>query len=85
MPTKRELKRKAQALSATAWIGKNGLDYKQIAEINKQLKTRKLVKIKLQKAFVEGNDRKKVALELAEKTKSELIAVVGFVIVLHKR
>ena len=86
-----KLKLKARAMPATVQIGKNGLTEASIEELKKQLKKRKLVKIKLVKGFVEqlkessNKTKKEIAIELAEKTNSELIDAVGFVVVLWKR
>jgi len=66
-------------------LGKKGLSEEQVAEIKLQLKTRKLVKIKLLRSFSEGKDKKKVFKDLADLTKSTLVYSVGFVGVLHKR
>ena len=85
-----KLRQKGKALSATVQIGKNGLTAALIEELKKQLKKRKLVKVKLTKGYVdsfkeEGKDKKEVVAMLAEKTNSELIYCVGFVVVLWRR
>ena len=54
-------------------------------EIKKQLMQKKLIKLKLLQAAIGDRDRKELAREIAEKTNSELIHQVGFVIVLYKR
>jgi len=79
------LKSKAQRLQPTVQIGKKGLSEEQVAEIKLQLKTRKLVKIKLLRSFSEGKNKKKIFQDLAAMTKSALIYTTGFVGVLHKR
>jgi RNA-binding protein len=56
-----------------------------IKEIEKQLKKRRLIKIKMLRAFFEGKNKKEVAKEIAEKTNSILIDSVGFVVVLLKK
>ena len=66
-------------------IGKSGLTEGVIEEIKKQLKKKKLIKIKFLKSVLEDNDKKKFAKEIASKTDSELVQQVGFVIVLNKR
>jgi len=77
-------------MPATLQVGKNGLTTDLIAELQKQLKKRKLVKVKLVKGFVEqfkekGQTKKDIAEELAKKTNSEIIEAVGFVVVLWRR
>jgi len=56
-----------------------------VSEIAKLLRKRRYIKIKLLHSFVEGNDRKKAAKDLALDTKSEIIDQTGFVVVLYKR
>lgn len=81
------LREKAKLLEPIIRIGKNGLTEGTLKEIEKQLKKRKIIKIKLLRSFVENKDRKEVAKEIAEKTNSILVNQVGFVIVLkcHSR
>ncbi len=80
-----DLKSRAQSLEPSVRIGKNGLTDSIITEIIKVLKKRKLVKIKLLRAFIQDKDKKKIAQEIADKTKSKLVQVTGFVITLYKR
>ena len=75
-----KLKDKAKALAATIQIGKNGLNSSQIEEIKKQLKKRKLIKIKMLSSFIKGKDKKEMAQKLASATDSKLIDSVGFVV-----
>jgi RNA-binding protein len=85
MTEKKQLLEQARLLEPILRIGKNGITESVIAEIKKQLKNRKLIKIKLIKSIMEGPGKKKTAKEIADATDSELIQQVGFVIVLHKR
>jgi RNA-binding protein len=75
-----ELRGKAQALPSTVHIGKEGITQTIIAEITKQLKKTKLVKIKLLPAL--EMDRRETGLELAKATSSTLIEVRGRTVVL---
>jgi len=84
MFTNNKLKEKAKTLEPVIRIGKNGLTENTIKEIKKQLNKKKLIKVKLLKAFVKGKDKKLVANNIAEETNSKLIDMVGFVIVLYK-
>lgn len=85
MPTLKQLKDKARAIEPTIRIGKSGLTAGQIQEIVKQLKNRKLVKVKMLRSFLEKNDKKETARRLAEATDSKLIQLVGFNVVLYRR
>lgn len=82
---KKELKNKGKLLEPIIRIGKNGLKDSVIDEINKHLKKRKLIKIKFLKSFIKGEDRKRIAQEIATKTNSVLIDQVGFVAVLCQK
>ncbi|MBU1204999.1 MAG: YhbY family RNA-binding protein [Nanoarchaeota archaeon] len=79
-----KLKEKAKTLEPVIRIGKNGLTESTIREIKKQLNKKKLIKVKLLKAFINNRNKREVAKEIAQKTNSQLIDLVGFVIVLWK-
>jgi RNA-binding protein len=81
----KELKAKAKALEPMVRIGKNGLTGSVVSQVALLLNKRKLVKVKFLKSFLENNERKSSAAELAQGTGSELIEQVGFVVVLYKR
>lgn len=83
----KQLKEKAKVLEPSVRIGKNGLTDSIIAEISKHLKKKKLVKVKMLMAFLDGKEksfRKEAAAEIAKKTGSELIDLTGFVLVLYR-
>ena len=84
MLNNKKLKDKAKTLEPVIRIGKNGLTESTIKEIKKQLNKKKLIKVKLLKAFISDKNKKEVAKEIAEKTSSQLIYMVGFVVVLYK-
>lgn len=65
-------------------IGKAGITDTVIAEIKKQLRKRKTIKVKFLPAHASGKDKKAFAIELAEKTKSQLVSQIGFVAVLKE-
>ena len=81
----KDLKSKTQAIEPCVRIGKNGLTDTMISEIIKNIKKHKLIKVKLLKSFIHDKDKKQVAQEIAEKTKSKIVKITGFVIVLFKR
>lgn len=84
MNKKKNIKEKGKLLEPIIRIGKNGLTDNAIDEIKKQLKKRKLIKVKFLRSFIKGKDKKKIGKEIATKTNSELIDQVGFVVVLYK-
>ena len=73
------------AIEPVVRIGKSGLTEPVINEIKKQLEKKKLIKIKMLKAFVSGKDKKEMAREIAEKTGSMLVHNVGFIVVVAKK
>ncbi|MBW2996636.1 YhbY family RNA-binding protein [Candidatus Woesearchaeota archaeon] len=82
---KKIMAEKAKYIQPILRIGKAGVTEGAIEEIKRQLKKRKLIKIKLLKSALNGKDKKEMAKEIAEKTRSELIHQVGSVIVLNKK
>ena len=82
---KKELVAKSKLLEPILRIGKSGLTEGTVKEIERQLKKKKLIKIKFLPASLEERNKKEFAKEIALLTNSELIHQVGFVIVLYKR
>ena len=80
-----ELRKKARSLKPIINVGKNGLTETLILEIEKTLKQKKLLKIKLNKGSLENSDKKEIVKLLLEKTGAELIDFVGFNVVLYKK
>jgi RNA-binding protein len=77
----RELKAQAQRLKATLKIGKEGLSPQFLAALDAVLKHHELVKVK----FDEFKEQKKeLAPQLAEKSRSHLVTRVGNVVVLYR-
>ena len=81
----KELKIKSYSIEPTLRIGKSGLRDSVIQEIKNQLRTKKLIKIKLLKAALEEKSREQLRDEILEKTDATLIHHVGFIITLYKR
>ena len=77
----RDLKAQAQRLKATLKVGKEGLSPQFLAALDEMLKHHQLVKVK----FEEFKEQKKeLAPQLAEKTRSHLVTRVGNVVVLYR-
>jgi RNA-binding protein len=77
----RELKAQAQRLKATLKVGKEGLSPQFLAALDEVLKHHELVKVK----FDEFKEQKKeLAPQLAEKSRSHLVTRVGNVVVLYR-
>ena len=78
------LKKMAMTLEPAVRVGKNGLTDSVITEIDKHLKKKKIIKIKMLSAFVGDNDKKEIAKQIAEKTRSKLVQAVGFTITIYR-
>lgn len=85
METLKKLKDKARHIEPVVRIGKNGLNEGTLKEINRLIRKRKLIKVKMLGASLEGKDRKEMAKEIAAKADAKLIQQMGGVVVLYKK
>jgi len=79
---KRRGRGRGHELNPVVLIGQQGLDERIIAAIKNAVDTHELVKIKLLESF--SGDRHETAEELAAKTQTELVQVLGKTILLYK-
>ncbi len=83
-----DLKKLGRNISPVVRIGKSGLSENILAEIRRQLKAKKLIKVRvLRSAFEgyhEGASTGSIAAQCARLTGSELINVVGLTFLLFK-
>jgi RNA-binding protein len=79
----KDVKRVGHGLRPTVHVGKEGVTDTLIEEIVKQIKIRKVVKVRLLPSVEE--DRKQVAEDLAKRSNSVLIEVVGHTVLLSDR
>jgi len=78
----RDLKAQAQRLKATLKVGKEGLSPQFLAALDDALNHHELIKVK----FDEFKEQKKeLAPQLAEKSRSHLVTRVGNVVVLYRQ
>lgn len=82
---KNEKKSLGKKLEPVVRIGKSGLTEPIINEIKRQLKQKRLIKIKLLRSFIGKSERKQLAKEIAGRTEAELVDITGFTVVLSKR
>jgi RNA-binding protein len=76
------LKGMAQRMDASLKIGKNGLSEPFLAQVRAALAIHELIKVK----FDDFKDQKKeLAPQLAEKTESRLVTLIGNVAVLYRQ
>ncbi|EFU84781.1 ribosome assembly RNA-binding protein YhbY [Staphylococcus lugdunensis] len=79
---KRYLRSLAHNTDPTFQIGKSGINENMCKQISDTLEKRELVKIHiLQNNFDDKND---LAIQLASSTKSEVVQIIGSMIVLYK-
>ena len=77
-----KLKGMAQRMDAGLRIGKNGLSESFLKQVRQELADRELIKIK----FDDFKDQKKtLAPEVAQKTDSRLVTLIGNVAVLYRQ
>lgn len=81
--TLKDVKRVGHALPPTVHVGKEGVTASLIDEVARQVKMRKVVKVRLLPSV--EKDRGEVAEELAERSGSVLIEVVGHTVLLCDR
>jgi RNA-binding protein len=78
----RKLKGMAQRMEASLKVGKQGLSDGFIKTLNEELSRHELVKVK----FAEFKEqRKELAPQLAERTQSHLVTLLGNVVVLYRQ
>jgi RNA-binding protein len=82
---KRRIKRELSDKDPTVWIGKNGVSREVLAEIDGQLESAEMVKVKILKAALGENNAKTVAGKIAQQTESFLVEVRGHTFMLYRK
>ena len=77
----RALKAQAQRLKPTLKVGKQGLSPQFLAALDEMLKHHELIKVKFDEFKAQ---KKELAPQLAEKSRSRLVTRVGNVVVLYR-
>jgi RNA-binding protein len=85
MPTKTELARIWAEEKPAVRIGKGGLDAGVIEEVNRQLKKRKIIKVKFLKSTTVSENMDELITQLATQTSSVVWGRRGFVVVLARK
>lgn len=81
---KQKYKAEATSLDTVINIGKSGIE-NVVEELEKQLKARKMVKVKFLRSALADENKKDMAVKLAELTSSELIEVRGNTAVFRRK
>ncbi|MCL2141985.1 MAG: YhbY family RNA-binding protein [Methanimicrococcus sp.] len=79
------LKKESANLDPLLSVGKGGMTDSLIDEIKKQLKIKKLIKVRIHKNSGGTDDMKETALELCEKCNALLIDVRGRTVTIYKQ
>lgn len=79
---KRYLRKEAHHLDPIFQIGKGGLNGNMIEQVKEALEKRELIKIHILQNNMD--DHKEIATSLADHTESELVQLIGNIIVLYK-
>lgn len=85
MPTKADLARIWAEEKPSVRIGKDGIDAGIIEEVNRQLKRKRVIKVKFLHKMAGSDKVDQLADELAAKTSSSVWGRRGFVVVLAKQ
>ncbi|WP_290810636.1 YhbY family RNA-binding protein [Halovivax sp.] len=78
-----ELKRRAHDLDVTVWVGKGGVDA-VVDELDDQLDSTDLVKVKFLRAARAGTETEELAADLAERVDADLVDTRGHTAVMHR-
>lgn len=81
---KLRIKRDVNVEKPTVWIGKEGAVPRIVNEISRQLDKKEIVKVRVLKSALKGEEAKKTAAKIAQETASILIDVRGHTFVLYK-
>ena len=78
------LRAKAKELDPVGFIGRAGITEGLIEELQRQIKAKKLIKVRVAKDFY-GDDKKAAAQNLADLVNADLVDRIGYIIVLAKK
>jgi len=81
---KRFVKRQLRDKRPTILIGKSGASEELLGEIGKQLDRNKMVKVKILKTALSGDETKQLTQKIAAQTESALVEVRGHTFMLYK-
>jgi RNA-binding protein YhbY len=79
------LSRRSSVIKPKVWIGKTGASTALVSQLNKQLKSDKLVKVKVQKSISGTQEMERISREVAFATGSSLVDVRGRTFTLYNK
>ena len=80
-----ELKRRSAEKETTVWIGKGGITSALLGQIERQLKTSEMVKVKVHRTSPEDTGVSVIAGKIAEVTTSEIVDVRGRTFTIYRQ
>ena len=81
----RSLQARSRHTDATIWIGKEGTTEDLLNHVRSQLKTRELVKVKVQRSALDETHTDDLAKNVAASTGATLVEVMGHTFSLYKK
>jgi RNA-binding protein len=81
----RGLRSKSRRTEVTIWIGKEGVSEALVSQVENQLKSRELVKVKVQRSALQEVRADAFAKEVAASTGSTLVEIMGHTFTLYKK
>jgi len=81
----RGLLSRSRRTEATIWIGKEGVSERLLSQVENQLKTRELVKVKIHRSALEEVEPDVMASRVAAATNSTLVELLGHTFSLYKK
>ena len=81
----RGLKSRSRKTEPTVWIGKEGTTEALVTQIENQLKSRELVKVKIQRSALREVDAGDLAAKVSASTGSTLVEIMGHTFSVYKK
>jgi RNA-binding protein len=81
---KRRIKHELSTEKPTVWVGKEGTTTHIIAEINRQLDTKEMIKIRILKTVLKEEKARTLAKQIAQQTGATLVEIRGHTIILYR-
>jgi RNA-binding protein len=82
---KRHVRHELKEEGPTIWVGKEGLTPQLMVQVENQLQRAKMVKIRILKSALVGDNAKAIATRTAEQASAVLVEVRGHVFILYRR
>ncbi len=82
---KRRIKRKLGDEKPTVWIGKKGISEELLGEIEKQLDTKEIIKVRTLRSALETRETAVIASKIADRVEASLVDLKGHTFILFRR